>query len=118
MLGSQPYILRRPVRADFTAVRDLVAEGRVAAAVSAYSGPLLPNSEAPAVVEHRTVLHQQLQAEVLASADAGLLRRWVGTPWGAGDAGAWLALARQLPAGSPQRAAATVRAGGVIPPVR
>jgi hypothetical protein len=118
LLGSQPYMLRRTVRADFTAVRDLVAEGRVAAAASAYSGPLLPNSEAPAIVEYRTVLEQQLRAEVLASADAGVLRRWVSTPWGADDAEAWLALAQQLPGGSPQRAAATVRASGVIPRVR
>ena len=118
LLGSQPYLLRRPVRADFTTVRDLVAEGEVAAAVSAYTGPLLPDSEAPAIVEYRTVLEQQLRAEVLASADAGVLRRWVSAPWGADDAEAWLALAQQLPGGSPQRAAAAVRAGGVPSRVR
>jgi hypothetical protein len=117
-LGSQPYRLRRTIRADFTAVRDLVAEGRVAAAAAAYSGPLLPNSEAPAIVEYRTVLEQQLRAEVLASADAGVLRHWVSTPWGADDAEAWLALAQQLPGGSPLRAAATVRASGGIPRMR
>ncbi len=118
LLGSQPYVLRRAVRSDFTAVRDLVAEGRVGPAVSAYSGPLLPNSEAPAIVEYRTVLEQQLRAEVLASADAEVLRRWVSAPWGADDAEAWAALAQQLPGGSPQRAAAMVRAGGVVPRMR
>jgi len=90
----------------------------VAAAAGAYSGPLLPDSEAPAITEYRTVLEQQLRAEVLASADSGVLRRWVSSPWGAGDTEAWLALAQQSPAGSPQRAVATVRAGGAIPPVR
>jgi hypothetical protein len=118
LLGSQPYMLRRTVRADFAAVLDLVAEGRVDAAVGAYSGPLLPNSEAPAIAEYRTALEQQLRAEVLASADAGVLRRWVAAPWGAADAEAWAALAQQLPGGSPQRAAAMVRAGGVLAPVR
>jgi len=114
LLGSQPYMLRRPVRADFMTVRDLVAEGRVAAAAGAYSGPLLPDSDAPAIVEYRAVLEQQLRAEVLASADAGVLRRWVSAPWGADDAEAWLALAKQLPGGSPQRAAAEARASGVV----
>jgi hypothetical protein len=118
LLGSQPYVLRRAVRADFAAVRNLVAEGRVGPAVSAYSGPLLPDSEAPAIVEYRTVLEQQLRAEVLASADAEVLRRWVAAPWGADDTEAWAALARQLPEGSPQRAAAMVRTGGITLRVR
>jgi hypothetical protein len=56
------------------------------------------------------MLEQQLRAEVLASGDAMLLRRWVKAAWGADDAAAWQALARQLPGGSPQRAAAAARA--------
>ncbi len=110
LLGSRPYGLRRPVRADFTGVSDLLAEGRVATALAAYRGPLLPNSEAPAIVWYRAVLEQQLRAEVLASADAAVLRRWVSARWGTDDAEAWLALARLLPAASPQRAAAAARA--------
>ena len=110
LLGSQPYALRRPVTSDFASVLDLLAEGRVGAAVAAYPGPLLPDSEAPAVVDHRVMLEQQLRAEVLASGDAMLLRRWVKAAWGADDAAAWQALARQLPGGSPQRAAAAARA--------
>lgn len=113
LLGSQPYELRRPVRADFTAVRGLLAEGRVAAALAAYSGPLLPDSEAPAIVAQRDLLGQQLRAEVLASADAAVLRRWVDAAWGADDVEAWLALARVLPGGSPQRAAAAARASAL-----
>jgi hypothetical protein len=118
LLGSAPYMLRRRVRADFTAVRDLVAEGRVAAAASAYSGPLLPSSQAPAIARYRAILEQQLRAEVLASADAGVLRRWVSASWGADDAEAWLALAQQCPEGSPLHAAAMVRASGGIPRMR
>jgi len=113
VLGSQPYALRRPVTSDFASVLDLLAEGRVGAAVAAYPGPLLPDSEAPAIVHCRAMLEQQLRAEVLASGDAMLLRRWVSAAWGADDAAAWQALARQLPGGSPQRAAAAARAGAL-----
>jgi hypothetical protein len=110
LLGSQPYALRRPVGSDFASVLDLLAEGRVGEAVAAYPGPLLPDSEAPAIVDYRAMLEQQLRAEVLASGDTVLLRRWVNAAWGAGDGTAWQALARQLPGGSPQRAAAAARA--------
>jgi hypothetical protein len=110
LLGSQPYALRRPVTSDFATVLDLLADGRVGEAVAAYSGPLLPDSEAPAIVDYRSMLEEQLRAEVLASADAKVLRRWVSAAWGANDAAAWRALAGQLPGGSPQRAAADARA--------
>ena len=111
VLGSQPYTLQRPVASDFASVLDLLTEGRVGAAVAAYPGPLLPDSEAPAIVDFRAMLEQQLRAEVLASGDAMLLRRWVSAAWGADDAAVWQALARQLPSGSPQRAAAAARVG-------
>jgi hypothetical protein len=110
LLGSHPYALRRPVMSDFALVLDLLAEGRVVDAAALYHGPLLPDSEAPAVASHRTMLEQQLRAEVLASADAMLLRRWVNAAWGAHDAEAWRVLARHLPGGSPERAAAATRA--------
>lgn len=110
LLGSHPYALRRPVMSDFATVLDLLADGRVGEAVAAYPGPLLPGSAAPAIADYRTTLEQQLRAEVLASGDAVLLRRWVNAPWGADDAAAWQTLAGQLPGGSPQRAAAAARA--------
>ncbi|WP_367325257.1 transcriptional regulator [Streptomyces sp. HUAS ZL42] len=110
LLGSRPYALLRPVRTDFDDVSLLLAEGRVGEALARYPGPLLPRSEAPVVMEHRRSLEQQLRGAVLASGDAGLLRRWVEATWGADDLSAWAALARTLPGGSPQRAAAAARA--------
>ncbi|MFJ8113865.1 GAF domain-containing protein [Streptomyces sp. NPDC096132] len=110
LLGSRPYALLRPVRTDFGDVSRLLTEGRVVEALARYSGPLLPRSEAPAVVAHRRCLEQQLRGAVLGSGDAGLLRRWVEADWGSEDLGAWAALARTLPAGSPQHAAASARA--------
>ena len=113
VLGSRPYTLRRRVRADFRVVCDLLAEGRPADALTAYRGPLLPSSEAPAIVDVRTVVEQQLRAAVLASRDPSVLRRWVDEPWGANDLHAWETLVRLLPAPSPQRAAAIAQARAV-----
>jgi hypothetical protein len=110
LLGSRPYELLSPVRTDFGDLSALLAEGRVHEAMALYEGPLLPYSDAPAVVEHRRALEQQVRGAVLGSGDAGLLRRWVETAWGADDGPAWLALAHRLPGGSPQRAAAAARA--------
>ncbi|MGH3463757.1 MAG: GAF domain-containing protein, partial [Kribbellaceae bacterium] len=103
VIGSRPYQLRAPIRADFLDVRDLLAAGGVGQALSVYAGPLLPSSDAPVVAEFREVLEQQLRGAVLASGDAGLLRRWVDAPWGSADARAWRSLADSLPGGSPQR---------------
>ena len=113
LLDSRPYALRRPVGADFLSVGELLAQGRVHDALRLHGGPLLPASEAPAVVEHRTALQQQLRGAVLAGDDAGLLRRWVSTDSGAEDAVAWQALAAHLPRGSAMRGAAAARARGL-----
>ncbi|MDX3241369.1 GAF domain-containing protein [Streptomyces sp. ME18-1-4] len=110
LLGSRPYALLRPVRTDFDDMSRLLAEGRVGEALARYPGPLLPRSEAPAVVAHRRCLEQQLRGAVLGSGDTRLLRRWVEADWGTEDLGAWAALARALPAGSAQHAAAAARA--------
>ncbi|MEU6379893.1 transcriptional regulator [Streptomyces sp. NPDC046909] len=115
LLGSRPYALLCPVRSDFADVATLLAEGRVAQALDRYPGPLLPRSEAPAVVEQRRALEQQLRGAVLGSGDPRLLRRWVEAAWGADDAGAWLALAHGLPGGSVQRAAVAARARALSP---
>ncbi|QNP68283.1 transcriptional regulator [Streptomyces roseirectus] len=111
LLGSRPYALLGPVRADYDEVAGLLAQGRPAAALTRYPGPLLPRSEAPLVVAHRRSLEQQLRGAVLAAGSADLLRRWTVSEWGTDDAPAWTALARSLPGGSPQRAAAAARAG-------
>jgi hypothetical protein len=110
VLGSRPYELRRQVRSDYTDVRDLLAAGRLSEAMAAYTGPLLPWSDAPVIVEARQVLEQQLRGAVLGGRNPGLLRRWVDAPWGVDDGPAWRALADSLPGGSAQRAAAAGRA--------
>ena len=113
LLGSRPYALLCPVRTDLGEIFALLAEGRVAQAFARYPGPPLPRSDAPVVVEQRCCLQQQLRGAVLGSGDPALLRRWVDAEGGADDAVAWSALARTLPNGSPQRAAAAARARGL-----
>jgi transcriptional regulator of acetoin/glycerol metabolism len=76
LLGSHPYRLRRPVVLDAATVLYLLDHGRVADAVAAYLGPLLPSSEAPAIAGYRAALEERLDGEVLASGDAALKRRW------------------------------------------
>ncbi|HTJ71113.1 MAG TPA: GAF domain-containing protein [Actinospica sp.] len=110
MIGSNPYRLRVPVRTDVGDVLDLLARGRVAEAVAAYPGPPLPCSDAPAVVDLRQSLARRIRTEVLRSADAEVLHRWVSGASGIDDAAAWRALADLLPGGSARRSRAAAQA--------
>jgi hypothetical protein len=109
LLDSRPYRLRGTVRADFRTVTDRLDSGDAAGALDAYSGPLLPGSDAPGVARLRRLIDGQLRAAVLASADPALLAAWTATPAGADDLTAWQALARALPAGAPRRPLAVAR---------
>jgi hypothetical protein len=109
LLDSRPYRLRVAVDADVTAVLRLLDRGRVGAALAAYPGPLLPESDAPGVVRLRRRIDGQLRAAVLASRDPRLLHTWLKTPWGADDLQVWEAYAAQLPPGSSRRPIAAHR---------
>ncbi|GAA3491245.1 GAF domain-containing protein [Streptomyces cremeus] len=97
LLRSRPYRLTVPVEADFTVVARRLGSGAVAAAMGAYAGPLLPRSQAPAVVRLRGRLEGELRAALVARADPGLLSDWVHSPWGEDDCAAWRALAEVAP---------------------
>ena len=71
----------------------LLERGRVAEALAAYAGPLLPASDAPGVARLRRLIDGQLRAAVLAGRDRGLLQTWVRAPWGADDLEMWEAYA-------------------------
>jgi hypothetical protein len=103
LLESRPYRLRAELDADFRTVPRLLERGRVAEAVEAYAGPLLPGSDAPGVTRLRRLIDGQLRAAVLASADRTLLRTWVHAPWGADDLEVWEAYASVLPPHAPAR---------------
>jgi len=68
-LTSRPYRIAVPFRADFLELMAHLEQGRVRQALNLYRGPLLPASEAPAVVELREHIDESLRQAVLASGD-------------------------------------------------
>ncbi|GAB3945363.1 hypothetical protein GCM10027614_37010 [Micromonospora vulcania] len=103
LLDSRPYRLRGAIRADFTTVAERLDQGDPAGALDAYTGPLLPGSDAPGVTRLRRLIDGQLRAAVLVAADPALLAAWTATAAGTDDLVAWQALARALPVGAPRR---------------
>jgi hypothetical protein len=103
LLDSRPYRLRAEVTADFLTVTRLLEHGRVAEALAAYAGPLLPSSDAPGIVRLRHLIDSRLRAAVLTRGDPALIQTWVGAPWGADDLEMWEAYLAALPPGSPAR---------------
>ena len=86
-LESTPYRLGSTLRgsSDVGRVLRLVREGQVAAALAAYSAPLLVRSTAGAIEPLRAELTSAVGASVRASGDAELLRRWCATEMGSND---------------------------------
>jgi hypothetical protein len=109
LLRSRPYRLAVPVETDFDTVLRRLASGSPPAALSAYPGPLLPLSTAPALVRLRRTLHDRLRAALITHGDPGLLGDWVRSPWGEEDQAAWCALAAVLPPSARAQAVARVR---------
>ena len=100
--------LTGPIETDYANVTAALGRDDVASAVAAYPGPLLPSSDARAVVELRTRLDSRLRSAVLASYDAAAIEDWAGMA-GADDLAVWERLAGLLPVGSPGRAHAVVQ---------
>ncbi|MGW4029630.1 GAF domain-containing protein [Streptomyces sp. NPDC004838] len=109
LLRSRPYRLADRVDTDFDTVSRRLASGAVTGALSAYAGPLLPASQAPAVVRLRRRLEGQMRAALIARGDPGLLADWAYSPWGEDDLPVWRALASVLPSSRRPAALARVR---------
>ncbi|MFI2435338.1 GAF domain-containing protein [Streptomyces sp. NPDC018693] len=92
LLASRPYRLTVPVASDVAVVERRLAAGAVTAAMAAYAGPLLPASQAPAVVRLRDRLADGLRAALIAHGDPDLLADWAHAPWGEDDLDVWRAL--------------------------
>ncbi|MFI7005089.1 GAF domain-containing protein [Streptomyces sp. NPDC050145] len=98
LLESRPYRLAVPVESDLAVVERRLASGAVTAAAAAYTGPLLPQSQAPAVARIRRRLSDGLRAALIARGDPDLLADWAHAPWGEDDLDVWRALAAARPA--------------------
>ena len=72
-IGSRPYRLEVAVHADHVRLLDDLRAGRLRAAVERFGGPLLPTSDAPAIVDHRRYLEGALRQAVLDAGDPDLL---------------------------------------------
>jgi hypothetical protein len=72
-IDSRPYRIGVSARADFIELERLLAAGRVREAMSLYRGPLLPRSDAPAVVQLRDQLEESIRRAVLRSGDVEAL---------------------------------------------
>ncbi|MGX6508368.1 GAF domain-containing protein [Rhodococcus sp. SJ-2] len=103
-LGSRPYRLLTELDTDVTEVRRALDRGDAASAVRLYSGPVLPGSDAPGIVEIREDLRTRVQAALLRGGDPGLLARWTASIHGRDDLAAWSAYLTTLAPTSPQYA--------------
>jgi hypothetical protein len=99
VVGARPYRLLARVDTDAGQVRRALDDGRLATALEAYVGPLLPRSSAPGIVELRDALAWELRAAVIASRSPASLERWTASPWAVDDLEAWRVCAAVLPAG-------------------
>jgi len=97
---ARPYRLTVPLRTDLDDVRWHLDGGRVAAALSAYSGPVLPRSLAPGVVALREAVELELRVALLQAGDPTLLLAWVRDAGHRHDVGLWRAALAGLEPGA------------------
>lgn len=118
LLASRPYRLTVPVESDVSVVERRLETGAVTAAATAYSGPLLPASQAPSVVRFRHRLADGLRTALVARRDPDLLADWAHTPWGEDDFEVWRALAAARPTAAVRSRLAALEAELSTPGVR
>jgi hypothetical protein len=103
-LRSRPYRVGEPLATDLDEVRAALAVDDYRGAVARYRGPVLPFSEAPAVVELRDDVHQRLRDGLLRRRDPDALLCFADTDHGRHDVAIWQAALDSLPPGSPRHA--------------
>ena len=101
-VASKPYRLPR-VGSDVAGVLSDLDEGRLRSAVARYTGPVLPSSRAPGVIEVRADLHRRLRARLLGSGDPDALLAFADTSFGRDDHPVWARALATLPPSSPRR---------------
>ncbi|MFD9127358.1 GAF domain-containing protein [Kitasatospora sp. NPDC059571] len=77
-VAARRYRLTEPVDCDALTVLRALERGDTAAALGHYTGPLLPHSDAPGVVERREFLEVAVRAAVLAGPDPDAALRYGG----------------------------------------
>jgi len=110
-IDTDRYRLTCDVETDVRRVEGLLRTGAVRDAAEEYAGPLLPASEAPAIVDAREQLDAWLHQAVMTSGDAEALWAWVNSPTGRDDIAAWKRLLSQLEFRDPRRSLCASRVG-------
>jgi hypothetical protein len=95
-LAQNPYRLDTDVRADFTEVEALLADGDALRAAKRYAGPLLPASKVRTIAAARRRLEASVRSCALASDDAETLYAWARSHAGRRDRTAEARLLRLL----------------------
>lgn len=73
LIQAKPWRVTQTISADFLEVRYWLNRGEVGAALAAYKGALLPQSEAPGIEELRYELEEELRQGVMASNNLDLM---------------------------------------------
>jgi hypothetical protein len=110
-IDTERYRLTCDVETDVRRVEGLLRTGAVREAAEEYPGPLLPGSEAPAIVEAREQLDAWLRQAVMTANDPQALWAWVNSASGRGDLGAWKRLLAKLEFRDPRRSLCAARVG-------
>jgi hypothetical protein len=110
-IDTDRYRLTCDVETDVRRVEGLLRTGAAREAAEAYTGPLLPDSDAPAIVDAREQLDAWLRQAVMTSDDADALWAWVHSPSGRDDLGAWSRLLSHLDFRDPRRSLCASRVG-------
>ncbi|WP_169924502.1 GAF domain-containing protein [Flavimobilis soli] len=106
---ARPYRLGGRLDVDAHQVLAFLERGAHRIALAAYTGPVLPASEAPGPAHLRDVVRSQLRESLLAGASVDTLLAFARTSDGADDVEVWLECLRLLPPRSPRRAAVVAR---------
>jgi hypothetical protein len=111
LIDTDRYRLTCDVETDVRRVEGLLRTGAVREAAEEYSGPLLPGSEAPAIVDAREQLDAWLHQAVMTANGSDALWAWVNSPSGSDDLGAWKRLLSGLEFRDPRRSLCASRVG-------
>lgn len=106
---SRPYRLPQRLALDAHRVLAFLDRGAHRVALAGYSGPLLPGSTAPGVIQIRSEVSQRLRDALMTDAAADTLLVYARTDEAAYDVEVWRACLTLLPAKSPKRAAVVAR---------
>lgn len=106
---SRPYRLPILLDTDAHDVLSLLDRGAHRVALTAYRGPVLPESTAPGVEVFRDEVRSALREAMLSEASLDVLLAYAEIPEGQGDAEALRLALEMLPARSPKRAGLVAR---------